>query len=217
MDESTAEDWVIFDRNHRQMARSVADHLLETLKALGAKTYAGLPLSHLGHGLQSATLALKAGESEEYVVAALFHDIGYLASPLNHAEVSAAILRPYVSPKLDWMLRHHTIFEGYHYWHVIGGDRHTRDLWRGHPYFADCARFVDTYDQQAFDKTYPTLPLSAFEPLVRRVLEKPHADFNGAPSASLSGRVVRRMLGVMRRVTAPQQPPLQERPGRQQG
>jgi predicted HD phosphohydrolase len=199
MDDSTAEDWAIFDHHHQDFARSIADELLTIIREFGAKTYTGLPLSHLGHALQSATLAQQAGESEEYVVAALLHDIGYFCGPLNHPEVSAAILRPYVSPRLHWVVHHHAVFEGYHFWHVIGGDRHTRDLWWGHPYFEDCARFADIYDQRAFDKNYPTLPLTAFEPIVRRVLERPRADFNAAPPATLTGRAIRRARGLLRR------------------
>jgi hypothetical protein len=35
--------------------------------------------------------------------------------PSNHGEVSAGLLRPYISPKNHWILLHHDIFQAYYY------------------------------------------------------------------------------------------------------
>lgn len=72
-------------------------------------------VSLLGHAVESATRAYRAGESEEFVVAALLHDIGELLTPVNHGEVAAALLRPYVLPETDWALSAHECFQFYHY------------------------------------------------------------------------------------------------------
>ena len=56
------------------------------------------------HSLQTATRALRAGECEEIVVAALLHDIGDILAPLNHAAIAAEILKPFVSRQVHWML-----------------------------------------------------------------------------------------------------------------
>jgi phosphonate degradation associated HDIG domain protein len=44
----------------------------------GARQYGGEAVSQLAHALQSATLAVDAGEPDAVVIAALFHDIGHL-------------------------------------------------------------------------------------------------------------------------------------------
>ena len=42
---------------------------------------------------------------------ALLHDIGETLSPVNHGEVAASVLRPYISPCNFWILQHHEIFQ----------------------------------------------------------------------------------------------------------
>ncbi|HEV7687043.1 MAG TPA: phosphohydrolase, partial [Acidimicrobiia bacterium] len=44
---------------------------------------------------------------------------------------------------------------------------------RGHPSFERTARFCEVYDAPAFDPAGETLPLDAFEPMVRRLLATP--------------------------------------------
>jgi predicted HD phosphohydrolase len=100
-------------------------------------------------------------------------DIGDLLAPMNHPELAAAIVRPYVSERLHWIVQHHGIFQGYHFWHHIGMDRNAREKFRGHEFFDDCAEFIELFDQAAFDPKGPTLPLEEFEPIVRRVLSPP--------------------------------------------
>jgi predicted HD phosphohydrolase len=48
-----------------------------------------------------------------------------------------------------------------------------RERHRGHPHFEYCAQFCHLYDQASFDPDYDTMPLSAFEPMLRRVVERP--------------------------------------------
>ena len=40
------------------------------------------------------------------------------------------------------------------------------------PYFDACAEFCERYDQNCFDPAYGSLPIEAFEPMVRRVFAK---------------------------------------------
>ena len=67
------------------------------------------------------------------------------------------------------MVKHHVIFTGYYLFHLGGHDRHQREQLRGHPAYDKTKRFVDDWDGPAFDPSYDTLPLSTFEPMVRRV------------------------------------------------
>jgi predicted HD phosphohydrolase len=48
-----------------------------------------------------------------------------------------------------------------------------REAFRGHEHFEDTARFCELYDQTAFDPAYDSAPLDFFEPMVRRVFERP--------------------------------------------
>lgn len=169
MKEGTKEDWQIIGRNHAHLCEGTADRVLAHLRLLDGD-YGGFAVDRLTHSLQTATLALRDGRDDEYVVAALLHDIGDTLAPNNHPEVGAAILRPFVSPRIHWIVQHHGVFQGYYFWHHIGLDRDARDHFDGHEWYDDCAEFCERYDQAAFDPAGETLPLEEFEPMVRRVL-----------------------------------------------
>src|ERR1700740_3743966 len=72
----------------------------------------------LSHSLQPATRALRADESDEYVVCALLHDIGDTLAPMNHADVAASIVKPWVSADLHWMVENHGEFQAYYFVHI---------------------------------------------------------------------------------------------------
>jgi len=148
------------------------DRVLTHLKLLDGD-YGGYNVDRLTHSLQSATLAHRAGRDEEYVVCALLHDIGDTLGSYNHAEIAAAMLKPFVSEANHWMLDHHGIFQGYYFFEHIGLDKNLREQFRGHPHFEHTAQFCHLYDQNAFDPAYDTMPLDAFEPMLRRVMERP--------------------------------------------
>ena len=169
MKNGTKEDWQIIGSRHAELCNGVADRVLAHLRLLDGD-YGGFAVDRLTHSLQTATLAMRDGRDEEYVVAALLHDIGDTLAPNNHPEVGAAILKPYVSPRVHWIVEHHGVFQGYYFWHHIGMDRNARDQFAGHEWYDDCAEFCERYDQAAFEPNGETLPLEEFEPMVRRVL-----------------------------------------------
>jgi predicted HD phosphohydrolase len=146
--------------------------VLTHLKLL-AGDYGGFAVDRLTHCLQTATRAHRAGEDEEYVVCALLHDIGDTLGSYNHADVAAAIVKPFVSPENHWLVEKHAIFQGYYFFHYIGLDRDMRDQFRGHPGFERTALFCERYDAPAFDPRAETMPLDAFVPMVRRVFAVP--------------------------------------------
>ena len=131
----------------------------------------GYRISRLEHSLQSATRAERDGADEEMIMAALLHDIGDGIAPHNHAEFAAAVVKPYVSEKTHWIIRHHGVFQGYYYFHHIGADRNARDRYRDHPWYQDCVDFCERYDQCAFDPDYDTRSLEYFEPRLRAFFE----------------------------------------------
>lgn len=172
MTESTQAEWMAIGQIGAPYNRQMPDRMLAHLKMLGDDD-GGFAVNRLEHSLQTATRAFKDGRDEEYVVCALIHDIGDVLSPSNHAEMGAMVLKPYISEQNHWMMDKHGIFQGYYFFHHLGLDRDMRDQFRGHPHFEYCAQFCHQYDQNSFEQGYDTLPLEAFEPMVRRVMETP--------------------------------------------
>lgn len=172
MQDGTAEDYALLERLEKAYCAKLPDRLLSALLELD-DSLDGYPVTRLGHCLQSATRALRAGESEEVVVAALIHDIGDPLAPYSHSEYAAAVLRPFVSEKTYWVIKHHGIFQMHYYAHHLGGDRDARDRFKDHPWYDDAIRFCERYDENCFDPHYDNLPLEHFEPMLRRVFSNP--------------------------------------------
>jgi len=171
MAEGTKEDYELVFGHVKVFERDLASRVLKTLVQL-EHSYPGELVNRLVHSLQTATRAHRDGRDEEYVVAALLHDLGDLLSTMNHSEYAASILKPYVRPNTYWMIRHHGLFQGYYYFQHFGLDRNARDQYRGHPAYQMCLDFCDNYDQAAFDPDYDTMPLTAFEPMVHRLFAR---------------------------------------------
>lgn len=172
MAEGTREEFELIEELEDRRAAGTADRVLKALLGIAVDP-TGYRVNRLTHSLQSATLAERAGEDEEYVVCALLHDVGDDLAPYNHSAFAAEIVKPFVSWENWWMVRHHGVFQGYWFWHHLGLDRDTRDKYLGHPCYERTARFCERYDQTAFDPDYDTLPLSHFEPMVRRFFDVP--------------------------------------------
>jgi predicted HD phosphohydrolase len=172
MTEGTKEDWDKIAMGSIELAAGLPDRVLVHLRQLGGG-YGGFAVDRLEHSLQTATRAYRADRDDEYVFCALIHDIGDLLGPLNHADVAAAVVKPFVSEQNHWMVEKHAIFQGYYFFHHLGLDRDLREQFRGHEWFDYTAEFCQEYDQAAFDPGYDTLPLQHFEPLVRQVLTSP--------------------------------------------
>ena len=168
MEDSTADDWRVIGAEFAAFSKKLPDRVLAHLKLLDGD-YGGFPVDRLQHSLQTATRAWRDGRDEEYVVCALLHDIGDTLGSFNHFDIAAAILKPFVSDENLWMVQHHGIFQGYYFFHHIGLDRNLREQFRGHAHFTRTEEFCALYDNPAFDPKAEALPLSEFEPLVRRV------------------------------------------------
>lgn len=172
MADSTVEDWSRIRAVLGEGRARFPDQVLAHLRLLGEDD-GGFAVNRLEHCLQTATRAYRAGRDEEYVVCALVHDIGDLLAPTNHADIAAALVKPYVSEANHWMVANHTVFQGYYYFHHLGWDRDAREAFRGHPHFEHTAEFCHLYDQNSFDPAFDSMPLEAFEPMLRRVLAHP--------------------------------------------
>ena len=176
----TQDDWAIILPQYMELARGLADRVLAHMEAMRGD-FAGFPVDRLVHCLQTAGLAHADGRDEEYVVCALLHDMGDGLGPYNHADIAAAVLKPFVSPENHFMVEKHAVFQGYYFFHHVGLDRNMRDALRAHPCYERTAEFCAKYDGPAFDARRETPPLSFFEPMVRRVLAKPkHSMYQAA-------------------------------------
>jgi len=172
MEESTAEDWRKIGAEFAPFARLLPDRVIAHLQLLEGD-YGGFPIDRYAHSLQTATLALKGGRDDEYVVCALLHDIGDTLGTFNHFDIAAAILKPFVSAENLWMVQNHGIFQGYYFFHHIGLDRSLRDRFEGHDHYERTREFCELYDNPAFDSRAETLPIGEFEPILRRVFGQP--------------------------------------------
>jgi predicted HD phosphohydrolase len=169
IEHGTKEDWRIINQAMKPFIMELPDRVLAHLKMLEGDC-GGFAIDRLDHCLQTATRAFKDGRDEEYVVCALLHDMGDLLGPRNHADVAAAILKPFVSEQNHWMVEKHAIFQGYYFFHHLGLDRDMREQFRAHPWYDYCADFCREYDGPAFDPKYKFMALEEFEPMVRKVL-----------------------------------------------
>ena len=126
------------------------------------------------HCLQSATLCLQDGLDEESVVAALFHDVGFIVCNASHGCFAADLMSPYLPERQVWMLRHHAIFQQAHFGDFPDPsiDPDEREQWRGHPHFEWTAEFVRKYDQNTINPALPIAPIEVFEPIVERVFAR---------------------------------------------
>lgn len=172
MSNSNAQDWQLIMSEQINFISKLPDRILAHMRLLDSD-YGGFPIDRLQHSLQTAELAADAGEDEQYVVCALLHDIGDTLGSANHADVGASILQPFISDENYWMVKNHAVVQGYNFFHHIGLDRNLRDKLSHHPNYARTERFVNKYDDQAFDATKPSLTLDLFEPMVRNVFAKP--------------------------------------------
>jgi predicted HD phosphohydrolase len=172
MIDGTAAEWEIIENEMAELARGLPSRLLAHLKLLEGD-FGGFAVDRLEHSLQSATRAAEDGKDEEYVACALLHDIGDTLGPMNHAQVAAAIIQPFVSERNHWIIGHHGIFQGYYFFEYAGLDKNMRDRYKDHEYYGDCEEFCRKYDQNSFDPAFSSMPLIEFEAIIQRIFTEP--------------------------------------------
>jgi predicted HD phosphohydrolase len=182
---ATPENWrhIIAEEGAMPYGRRVSEGLMLLLRQQENDGCFGMPVNTYRHCLQTATRVLNAGGSNELVVCSLFHDVPEKLAPFAHGAAIADMLKPYISEQNEWMLRHHPVFQQYHFAHHPTIDRHAREALRGSPYFAYAADYCATYDENSFDPDFPTLPIERFEPIVEAYFSR----FNSLKSLRLGG------------------------------
>jgi predicted HD phosphohydrolase len=171
MDQGTDEDFKILKRVHESTLKQLPDRLMGMLNDLsGDQAY---NLNRKDHSLQTATRALRDGANEELIVVALFHDVGEALGPMNHGEIAAAILHPFISENNYNMVKYHGLFQTYFFAAHLGFDPNARERYKSQPWYQQTVDFCAKYDEVSFDTAYKNEPMSTFEPMVRRLLNRP--------------------------------------------
>src|SRR5690349_12214348 len=172
MAEGTQEDWNRIAAATSAYYPGLADRVTTHLRLLEGD-HGGFNVDRLTHSLQTATRAYRANRDDDYIACALIHDIGDSLASYNHADIAAAILKPFVNEGYHWMIENHTVFQGYYFFDYVGRDRNERDKFAGHPYFDLTAEFCADFDGPSFEPEYPTMKLEEFEPLLRTFFANP--------------------------------------------
>lgn len=171
MEHGDKEDYDLLAKFEDSFVEGTAERLIRVLKSLDS-SLGGYKISRLEHSLQTASRALRDNANEEMIVAALLHDIGDEIAPLNHSELSASVLKPFVSEKTRWIVEKHGLFQAYYYNHHYGKDRNLREEFIGHEFYEDTINFCHKWDQASFDPYYDTIPLNDFIPMVGRIFSR---------------------------------------------
>lgn len=182
MTDGVAEDYAIIAAANGAHVKNLPQRLIDHMLLLKGD-HGGFAVDRLEHCLQTATRAHQAGENEEYVVAALLHDIGDLLAPSNHADLAVTILQPFVDEDIHWMVAKHGIFQGYYFFDYLGLDKNMRDQFRDHPCFEKTAQFCHLYDQNSFDPNFKSMDLEEFRPMLERVFARPKHSIYLRPAA----------------------------------
>jgi predicted HD phosphohydrolase len=172
MQDANADDYAIIAAQGLAWNRGLSDRVLKHLELLAGES-GGYGVDRLTHSLQSATRAFRDNRNEEFVVCALLHDIGDTLGSMNHSELAATILQPFVSEKNYWIVKHHGVFQGYYFFHHWGLDRNLREQYKDSPHYRDTIEFCALFDQNCFDPTYDNLPMDHFIPMVHNVFREP--------------------------------------------
>lgn len=173
MEHGTQADYEMLTPLFEDHARGALISNLTTMLDMLKGPTLGYQVDRYDHSLQSATRAFRNGERLDLVVGALLHDVADAFAPENHSDAAAALLAPYVDDETHWIVKHHGIFQGYYYFHHLGGDRDARDRYQGNAHFDACAHFCEAYDQNCFDPNYENMPIEDFVPMLDEVFARP--------------------------------------------
>lgn len=133
MRDGTREDYIMLHELESQYAAGTADRLLAAMETL-SDSLPRYRITRLDHSLQAASRAWTDGADDDWIIAALLHDMGDVYAPYNHDEYSASILRPFVRDQCTWTVQVHADFQMIYYGHHIGADQHKRDRHRDFPF-----------------------------------------------------------------------------------
>ncbi|MEM6416052.1 MAG: HD domain-containing protein [Pseudomonadota bacterium] len=171
MQKGVANDYRLIAENDQRLRDDLAARILDHL-ALSAVYDRPFKVNRLQHMLQTADRARAMGADDDWVFAALLHDIGDILATDNHAAIAADILAPLVRPEVTETVRRHELFQFYYYNGRPDIDRNARERFRGQTFFECAVVFCHLWDQKSFDPDYPTSTLHEYKDLVIRICQR---------------------------------------------
>jgi predicted HD phosphohydrolase len=170
--QATPDDWAAIhrDRAHYDPAGALLA-LHDSLR--GLPTY-GYSVNVYDHTVQAASRALRDGASDEMVATALLHDVADELAPMNHGPAAAALLEPWVSSDVRWLVHHHSLFQNVLIATPEQADAAAR-AWAAvadHPAAPMTEHFCRSWDAPAFDPDYVPVPMTELADVVRRVVRR---------------------------------------------
>lgn len=171
MKEGTVEDFEIIAANDELTTKELPDRLIAHLQEM-AKDDGAYKISRLEHVLQCATRTQRDKADDDWVIAALLHDLGDVLAPFTHGQVAGEILRPFVKEEVAWVVSHHGTFQMYYNSSLAEDQRNSREKFKEHPYYQSAIDFCENWDQCSFDPVYDSEELEFFVPLIRRVFAR---------------------------------------------
>lgn len=168
MDESGQLDWLTISRASDNLHSLNTPQSLINLLRQNQRYCLGFPINVMEHCLQTATRAVQDNANDEMVLAALLHDVGIAISYHGHAQIAAAIIRPFVSEAIYKSVLHHHEFELAHYGQWVGEPTDMRTLFESESWYDTAVNFVDHWVQVSYDPNFDSLPLEAFLPLIEQ-------------------------------------------------
>lgn len=172
MKDGTREDYLLLRELEEPYIQGTAGRLLRELASQGEESLGGYRVNRLEHALQTATRARRDGADDDWVVAALLHDIGDGLAPQNHDRFAAEILRPFLREEVTWVVEHHAAFQMVYFAHHYGWNPNERERFKDSPYYQSCVDFCERWDQSSFDPNYEMDSLESFRPAVQRVFDR---------------------------------------------
>ena len=172
MKHGSREDYLLLQELEAPFLAMTAERILRELGHQADETMAGYQVTRLEHALQAATRALRDGADDDWIAAALLHDIGDGLAPQNHDRFAAEVIRPFVREEVTWVVEHHGAFQMVYYAQHYGWNQFERDKHKVSPHYQTCIDFCERWDQSSFDPNYRSEPLEAFADLVRRVFAR---------------------------------------------
>lgn len=171
MKNGTPEDYQLIRSNDEATARDLPQRLTDHLREM-EKDDGAYQISRLAHVLQCATRAYRDKANDDWIIAALMHDIGDVLAPYTHGQVAAEIIRPFVSEEATWVVKHHGIFQMFYNTSLTDDERNSRNQFKENPFYQSAIDFCENWDQCSFDPGYEHEDLEFFIPVIERVFRR---------------------------------------------
>jgi predicted HD phosphohydrolase len=172
MKDGTTEDYALLHELEKPHLAGTAERLLRALAAQADEALPGYKITRLEHALQAATKARRDGADDDWICAALLHDIGDGLAPQNHDRFAAEILRPFLREECVWVVEHHGTFQMYYYAHHYGWNQNEREKYKDSCHYQTCVDFCERWDQSSFDPAYQADQLESFTTVIEGVFQR---------------------------------------------